>query len=211
MAVISAAIRNYHRDYGFYPVSDEVRRYSLTSGANGSAGDVTYGGAFDRQNGLAFTNSPVPPPALADNREVMAILQDYTAYPVSGLPTANAGHLRNTNKFNYLCGELPVSAGKTGTDIDLACRDPWGNPYVITMNLKGDVKCMDALYRCRAVSQKHGGSGHLGFTNAIDPGGNGDNFSRLDDVLVWSLGPDGKADPTIPANQGVNADNVLSR
>jgi len=28
--------------------------------------------------------------------------------------------------------------------------------------------------------------------------------------MVWSLGPDGKADPNVKATQGVNKDNVLS-
>ena len=28
--------------------------------------------------------------------------------------------------------------------------------------------------------------------------------------MVWSAGPDGKIDPTAPANSGVNKDNILS-
>jgi hypothetical protein len=28
--------------------------------------------------------------------------------------------------------------------------------------------------------------------------------------MVWSAGPDGKMDSTVPANQGLNKDNILS-
>jgi hypothetical protein len=131
-AVISDAIHSYHLEYNCYPVSDTVRQYALASGTNGSAGNVTYGGTFRGQNSSTYTASP---PALANNSEVMAILLDCTTYPGSGLPTANAGHLKNTNKIQFLSAELPRAAGRTGIGPDLVYRDPWGRPFVITMDL----------------------------------------------------------------------------
>ena len=35
----------------------------------------------------------------------------------------------------------------------LVYRDPWGNPYIITMDLNYDEQCQDAFYCQQAVSQ----------------------------------------------------------
>jgi hypothetical protein len=44
-----------------------------------------------------------------------------------------------------------------------------------------------------------------------DPGVPGpDNWAYHGKVMVWSAGPDGKIDPLVPANTGVNKDNILS-
>jgi hypothetical protein len=109
-------------------------------------------------------------------------------------------------------------ASSPGVGTDLVYRDPWGNPYIITMDLNYDEQCHDAYYCQRAVSQNPPGSptSQIGFNGLFNPDLNGqsDNYLYHGKVMVWSAGPDRMFDnatpPTTPANAGYNKDNVLS-
>ena len=94
----------------------------------------------------------------------------------------------------------------------LVTNDPWGNPYVISMDLNYDEQCNDAFYCLQNVSQTALGSqtGLNGLFNSTDPTGNGNNFQYHGKVMVWSAGPDKMIDPGQLANVGVNKDNILS-
>jgi hypothetical protein len=106
--------------------------------------------------------------------------------------------------------------GFGGVDNYLNYRDPWGNPYFITLDLNFDDQCQDAVYCKQGVSWT--GSGALGFNGLSNPsmaagGSASDAFMFHGKVMVWSAGPDGKVDITSSsahANQGVNKDNILS-
>jgi hypothetical protein len=89
---------------------------------------------------------------------------------------------------------------------DLVYRDPWGNPYVITMDLNYDEMCEDILYRTNTIST--GGFNGL-IQNVGDTTHGQDNWAYRGKVMVWSAGPDGKVDGSLP-NQGLNKDNVVS-
>jgi hypothetical protein len=78
------------------------------------------------------------------------------------------------------------------------------------LNLKNDGQCEDAFYRERAVSQQGGANGYLGLFNSVDTNGIGSHFSFKGKVMVWSAGPDGKIDPTKPAIEKPNQDNITS-
>jgi len=96
-------------------------------------------------------------------------------------------------------------------DVTGVYRDPWGNPYIISLDLNYDESCNDAFYSLQTVSQDTKQTGWNGLVNpdaAVN--GNSDNFQLHGKVMVWSAGPDGKIDPTKPANTDVNKDNVLS-
>jgi len=97
-----------------------------------------------------------------------------------------------------------------GVGPDLVYRDPWGNPYVITVDMDEDNQMVDAFYSLQAVSQQNGQTGYNGLVNSIDAGGNGNHFQYHGSVMVWSAGPDKKIDPKVFANQGVNKDNIIS-
>ena len=97
-----------------------------------------------------------------------------------------------------------------GVGPDLVYRDPWKNPYIITMDVNDDNQCKDAFYRKQAVSGTGSVTGLNGLINSIDANGAGDDFAFHGNVMVWSAGPDRKVDPTVPANAGVNSDNILS-
>jgi hypothetical protein len=92
-------------------------------------------------------------------------------------------------------------------------RDPWLNPYVITIDLNYDGKARDAFYRLPAVSadQASGASPKGGLIGLSPVNANGTIYYEANTpVMVWSAGPDGMIDPASLANKGANKDNILS-
>ena len=194
---IVTAIQHYDATYGRFPVSTGVQTAAGT-------GDFTYGGSFF-QSQFSTTN----PNFFTNNSEVIAILMNITNYP-SGVATANVNYQKNPQQTIFLSAKRTDDNTLPGVGTDLVYRDPWGNPYVITMDLNYDEQTEDAFYRLKTVSQQNGQSGYNGLVNSSDPAGNSDNFRFHGKVMVWSAGSDKKIDPTKPANDGVNKDNVLS-
>jgi hypothetical protein len=98
-------------------------------------------------------------------------------------------------------------AGRTspGVGDDGVYRDPWGSPYIITVDLNYDNSSRDALYRGDKVNQDATGKNISGLFRAGK-----DSYEVKSDVMVWSLGPDRKADFDLPANVAPNKDNILS-
>ena len=82
-------------------------------------------------------------------------------------------------------------------------RDPWGNPYIITIDMNYDNKCRDGFYRKETVSKG-------GLNGLYNKTSNPDNWEANQPVMVWSMGPDGAVDFNQPANKAANKDNVLS-
>jgi hypothetical protein len=91
----------------------------------------------------------------------------------------------------------------------LIYRDPWGNPYVITMDLDEDNQVGDAFYHLSNVSGPNGNSSP-GLNGLINPNNTADNFQYHGNVMVWSAGPDKNIDPTVNATIGANKDNIIS-
>jgi type II secretory pathway pseudopilin PulG len=118
---------------------------------------------------------------------------------------------RNPRKIKFL--ERKINGTKThGIGPDLVFRDPWGTPYII--GYRGD-----GFYANQAVSEISPTSpkGLVGMKRGDPPYGKSseccDGFSTFlppDDLTVWSFGPDRQANSGVPANQGVNFDNILS-
>ena len=124
-----------------------------------------------------------------DNRDVMQILLDLDE--VGG---PNEGHKRNPKKTVFMNAKPAINNGP-GQGADGVFRDAWGNPYVITIDMNDDNKCHDAYYS----KMPQGSAVGLNAAGEVTV-----------PVMVWSPGPDGKADPAVAANQGVNKDNILS-
>jgi type II secretory pathway pseudopilin PulG len=185
---IVTAIQNYDSAYSRFPVSSGVQ--SIAGG-----GEFTYGGAlFAPWTPLISANY------LTNNSEVIAILMDITNYPDGSGPTANNGHVKNPQQTVFLSANMVSDTNLPGVGPDLVYRDPWKNPYVITMDLDEDNQCEDAVYSLSAVS---GG----GLNGLIQQSG---GYVYHGNVMVWSAGPDKQIDPTKAANTGVNKDNILS-
>jgi type II secretory pathway pseudopilin PulG len=214
ISMIEQAVSIYHSTYSRYPVSAVVMTASAVPGGD----DFTYGGTFNNGS-TTFQIADAKSGLVKANDEVIAVLMDLPAYP-SGAATVNANHARNPQQLKLLPAKLsgydPASGAKAvgGVDVNGVYRDPWGNPYVISMDLNGDEKCLDSFYRQKLVSQQNGSSGFNGLFNTTDSGGNGDNFAFNGGVMVWSLGPNRNA--SVPPQTGVSAttppnkDNVLS-
>ena len=208
MGQIADAIHRYESDNSRFPVSG-----TAMAAASAAGEDFTFGVHFLSTNNPAI--NPLLPafygPALEpENSEIIAILMDYTNYPYNGQTTVNTNHVKNPKKEHYLTANMVTDLISPGVGGDLVYRDPWGSPYIITLDLNYDEKTRDALYRIAPVSRQSGQSGYNGLFNSRDPGGAGNDFEANSKVMIWSLGPDKKYDPAAAANVGDNKDNILS-
>lgn len=225
MTDLVTAIQAYDQAYGRFPVS-QAEQTAAAAGYNGNY-DFTYGGTFKGSATPIGTPVPAANNMVLLNSNVIAILMDYTNFPYnSAIATVNNGHAYNPQSTKFLnakpSGYTPGQPGQVGAppggvDNTLVYRDPWGNPYIITMDLNFDDQCQDAFYCQTHISSTGVGAGTTGFNGLNSPGfGPGptghDNFMFHGKVMVWSAGPDGQVDnsPTAQANKGLNKDNVLS-
>ncbi|HZI33734.1 MAG TPA: hypothetical protein VFF11_15445, partial [Candidatus Binatia bacterium] len=136
------------------------------------------------------------------NAEVMAALLDRTNL------FWNSNHAMNPNKTGYLNAREVSDSKSAGVGLDGVYRDPWGNPYIITVDLNGDDKCRDAFYKLDSVSAIPNGAdkGYNGLNRPAGP----NTFEANKPVMVWSFGPDGLINDQQKANVGMNKDNILS-
>ena len=204
MSKLVSAIRSYESAYNRYPVSSQA-----LSAATTAQDDYTFGVNF-LQSFPGFVTPPLYSTYMADNSEVMAILLDLETYPGSPtIKTANYGHVKNPQKTQFLNASMVSDTNSPGVGKDLVYRDPWGNPYIITMDLNYDEKARDAFYRTASVSQQSLQSGFNGLVNP-DVATKPDKFEATTTVIVWSAGPDKKVQSGTKANVGYNKDNILS-
>ncbi len=215
MNAIVGAVQQYQATYGRYPASKAMRE-ALTE----TSPDATYGTdqkGIDGGQVVMFDAAHLPqgapaPPTIsngnkyeASNAELMAILTDAETRPWDQKPTVNQNHALNPQKNAFLNVKYNSQNRGPGLGTDLLYRDPWGLPYIISIDMNYDNLCRDAFYRQNGVSNQ-GGSGYNGLVRT----GNGNDWEIRAPVVVWSLGPDRQANAGLPANAGVNKDNVLS-
>ena len=203
MADIVNAIQAYDQDYSRFPVSKDEQTWLSANGG----GDLTVG--------MVFGSGPY---SMFNNSNAVAILMDLTTYP-NTTATCNANHVKNPKQVKYLNAKLsgydpinnPDPNPPGGVDATGVYRDPWGNPYVITMNTSyNEQGTTNLLYALQSVSQVTAGKPE-GYNGLFNPASNPDtdNYSYHGKVMVWSAGPD-KAYDTGKSNSGKNKDNVLS-
>lgn len=219
IADIVNAIQAYDQAYGRFPVSPQAQSVAGSyARMNNQCPDFTYGGTFQTPAGPQIVGTQVSGGMVLSNNEVMAILMDYTNFPATGLPTINTNNQSNPQQTKFLNATLTgwtPTPGQTGpppagVGNDLVYRDPWGNPYIISVDLNYDDQCMDSFYRSHTVSNPSG-TGTAGLNGLTASGGTWlDSYQFHGRVMVWSAGPDGKVDPYSAANMGVNKDNILS-
>ncbi len=207
---IKTALTEYESHYSQFPATRGAMDAALKTGD-----DFTYGTA-----GLApfLSSSPVFSPVLGvssgyqtNNAEIMAALLDLEAYG-NGMPTINKDHVKNPQRTAFLNAISVNATNVNGVGPDGVYRDPWGQPYIISIDLNGDGKCRDAFYRRAIVSRVQSGQpgGLFGLYNADKANPGSDTFEFNGSLMVWSAGPDKMIDPMVSANVGVNKDNVLS-
>jgi prepilin-type N-terminal cleavage/methylation domain-containing protein len=211
MADIVTAIQAYDQDYGRFPLSKDEQTWLS---ANGN-GDFTCGYVQTPQTtvtwpqingGWAYDN----------NSNVVAILMDLTTFP-NGDNTCNTNHVKNPKQVKYLNAKMsesyPTDSNPSaGVDRTGVYRDPWGNPYIITMNTSYNEQGVKDLFYCRQTVSQDGTGSKTGRNGLFNPTANPntDNFLFHGKVMVWSAGPNKKCDPSDPSNDAENKDNVLS-
>lgn len=189
---IKAAIQHYDTEYSRLPGTTNT--------------DTTYGYTGTINNSSVFLAPPTSLSIAASNTEVTVILLNENRY-------MNLNHARNPQQTVFYEGRRNTDTVRAGVStIDWQIRDPWGNPYIITLDLNYDGKCYDAVYRRQAVSQGPvalNPIGRNGLNNETKADGTSDDYVFTGDVMIWSMGPDGQASDSVPALSGVNKDNVI--
>ena len=201
MARMISAITDYESAYGRFPISFEASRQ-----ADQRREDITYGGVI--QETLTWVAGPG---YQTNNSEIMAPLLDLEYYG-DGAPTINRGHVRNPQRIRFLeANALGGTNALPGLGVDGQYRDPWGSPYVITLDLNRDNRVWDAMYREPAVSENPAEpkQGLCGLNRGVDSQGK-PVFEVPGTVTIWSAGPDRHLSTLQKANAGVNRDNILS-
>ena len=181
MSHIQSAIVAYEAAYGRLPMPSTA-----------ISGDFTFGPSGVGSTAGSYT---------ANNSELMAILMDLDQL-------ANAKHALNPRNLSLFTATRAKSTNAAGLGPDLVLRDPWGNPYIITIDYGYNNRCLDAVYGNAPVSANPSdmSTGYKGLFRT--PGGT--TYELAAPVMIWSMGPDGNASKTVPAISGVNADNVLN-
>lgn len=167
MMSIENAMLRYETEYGKMPTRPETSRKPK--------GDFTFGTVA---TGCGILVQNPGDGRQANNSEMTAILMVLTTFR-NGQATVNTNHGLNPKRIEFLNAKSSKGSQLPGVGEDGVYRDPWGNPYLITLDVSGDGFSVDPLYG--RVRQK---------------------------VFVWSFGPDRKADLNVKPHEGVNADNV---
>jgi prepilin-type N-terminal cleavage/methylation domain-containing protein len=177
MKSLETAIKAYEAEYQRFPATKNAEQKANP--------DFTYGPDQFRTDTM-------------NNSELMQILLDFDR-------GANAGHVRNPRKHSFFTAKM-VSGGAGLSTVDDTLRDPFGNEYIITMDMNGDEQCADAFYSKLPNNDQNRKDqiARIGLTTDV----NGANLLR-GNVMIWSAGPDREANALIGAKEGVNSDNIL--
>jgi len=212
---IIAAINQYDQDYGRFPLTADEKN----AVASYPSGDFTTGYINNPSPGKIWPAAGTRGFSYDCNSNVVAILMDLQAFPIGPL-TSNNGHVYNPKQVKYLNAKMsgydpthPALNPPGGVDQLGNYRDPWGNPYIISMDTSYDDQCADMFYSLTAVSGPGGNNSNPGNVGLSNPNTTiNNNFQFHGKVMVWSAGPDGLVAPGPNGNATLppNKDNILS-
>ena len=183
---IATAIEQYDSAYGRFPVSAQAQ--NAAAGLT-PPGDFTYGGTFQDPTGSAFTIWNTSKSRCrsdqfrsdCDSDEPDQLSERFGS-------TINTNYQKNPQKTIFLNAKMSGWDGtgtpQPGVGNDLVYRDPWGNPYIISMDLNYDDQTRDAFYGLSAVS----GPANPGLNGLVNPDNSLNNFQYHGKVMVWSAG-----------------------
>jgi prepilin-type N-terminal cleavage/methylation domain-containing protein len=203
---LAGAIAAYASSYARPPVSTNAM-----AAVAGTTNDFTFGTSLTGAPGQ-LANMPVElgsgqPLNIAtpnsiyqnNNSEVIAILRDDAYYPEAN-PVEGQGHVYNPRQTPFFTGTQAggplvtgFGPGAPGVGADEILRDPWGLPYMITLDLSGDNRVFDPYLNQMYQRQFPGGT-------LLTPAS----------AVVWSLGPAGKINLTLGSKDPVNKSMVAS-
>lgn len=199
MADMKGAISVYQHDYSRLPASSAAAGVMVgpavidfTYGTTGSG----YGTNVLSNGGTGYQES---------NRELMVILtaSGFGGYTPHASVQNDARNPRKTQYFNAKSsGASGANAGK-GLGTDGVMRDPWGNPYIIALDVNYDGWVSNSVYNVDVVNGFNTGLARQGVAGSS-------TWALKDSAMIFSFGPDGMFATTNAANLDPNKDNVLS-
>ena len=169
-----SAISQYNAEYSRLPAPAAVT--TVTAGVN----DFTFGTVFNTPPGGQMTAYAITsglPGYQNPNSDIITILQ-------------GTNYTYNPNKTVFFNGKVAKTTNDPGVGPDNVFRDPWGNPYIVTLDLNYDNKCQDSVY------YPLGGS----VASALISGS----------AVVWSLGPYKTLNLPGAPNDSTNKQHVVS-
>ncbi len=219
------AINQYLATYNRMPVSPKIR-----NSVNGASPDFTFGTIETVPRVFVMgLSSPSAPPlpqvfnnngsnAEQSNRQLIATLRDQERFANGDVTENGPQHSLNPQRTVFLNVKDVKAQAPAGVGEDGVYRDPWGNPYIVTLDLNYDNKSRDGFYRRDVISKdptdSNGIRGLTGLVKATDANNNflSDAYEANATAMVWSFGPDRKADGGTKADNkaGANFDNILS-
>jgi prepilin-type N-terminal cleavage/methylation domain-containing protein len=210
---LESSITQYQTDNGRFPTSAKTRASVTPNYPDFTYGTVQNGAkVVDAKNAGNYGDVSYPGGGAwqVSNAELVAILTDTSFnpndFPASGVAPAyrvindsngqpvNSGHSLNPKRTSYLNAKTASGTGPNGVgDADRVYRDPWGHPYIVTLDLDYDNRVLDPF--------RNTGDATLPTARFINQS-----------VIVWSFGPDGQANLSLDPKQPgtVNADNIYS-
>jgi prepilin-type N-terminal cleavage/methylation domain-containing protein len=179
-----AAIQQYYSAYSRLPASSNA---VAAAAANGS--DFTFGTTSNTPSGSAqgtYLNQNLQVPKVQANEpsgkgggivylnynsEVIAILRDDPFYPegINGVQ-----HIYNPQQTPFFNAKVSNNTNSPGIGTNDVFLDPWGSPYIVTLDLNYDGKCMDY-----ALNSIYSNNVPTPPTPWLIPG----------EAIVWSFGP----------------------
>jgi len=182
------AIETYYSSYSRMPASSnavtavENITNGFTFGTSKTGGGQLSGQTFiknEPSSGLITWKNEL---YQNNNSEVIAILRDdvyYPEYATNG--STHLGHIYNPQQTQFYQGKAAAAPnvagawlGTPGIGTDEILRDPWGQPYIVTLDLRGDNHVFDPYLNDMYQAKQ----------NPQPPA-----LLTLGHAVVWSLGP----------------------
>jgi prepilin-type N-terminal cleavage/methylation domain-containing protein len=191
-----AAVNQYYTAYSRLPASSGTVAMASTLISN----DFTFGFYGVANSGVSVSGPSSETNIInigetaynTNNSELIAILRDDNYYPEAILP-GGASHIYNPQQTVFFNDKISSTSSTAGIGLDEVWRDPWGSPYIVTLDLGYHNYVMDT---------------NLALMNGLQyptkcltvPG----------EAVVWSLGPTRSIDLTKPLTDPANKLAVLS-
>jgi prepilin-type N-terminal cleavage/methylation domain-containing protein len=200
-ANLVAAINQYYAQYSRLPASSyavqAAAAEALTLGST-SSNDFTFGTWSNNVQQYVniipsiMTLGETSPSYQNWNSEVIAILQDDTYFPEG--TNGGSQHIYNPQQTPFFNAKVAVDTNSPGIGPDYVFRDPWGSPYIITMDLNYNNNCYDATLDSMYVLE--------GNTPA--------HLTVPGEAIVWSLGPMKTFNATQALSKGNNKLSIVT-
>ncbi|HEY6169479.1 MAG TPA: prepilin-type N-terminal cleavage/methylation domain-containing protein [Verrucomicrobiae bacterium] len=189
MSRMIAAINSFKLEYNRMPVSQQAMASLTPSCPDFTFGTVLPSGTLLDPNYLRIISTGNNRSYQNCNSEPVTILRDLDLAP-------NSNFMYNPRRHRFFNAKDVSGVAPSGVGSDGALRDPWGNPYIVTVDCSFDDKCQDGFYYPLTK----------GATNVPA------DLIVTTPAMIWSFGPDGKANASrsVGYKGGENADNILS-